>query len=43
METTVLLGQVGFRATVMQIPRRAEESRPVVAEGQGPAVTPQSY
>lgn len=39
----VLLGQVSFRATVMQIPRRAEESRPMVTEGQGTAVTPESY
>lgn len=38
-----MLGQVGFRATVVQIPRRAEESRPVVAEGQGPAATLKSY
>lgn len=41
IETTVLLDQVSFRATVMQIPRRTEESKPVVAEGQGTAVTPE--
>lgn len=35
METTVLLSQVSFRATVMQIPRRAEESRPVGGRGSG--------
>lgn len=40
---TVLLGQVSFGATVIQIPKRAEESMPVVAEGQGTAVTPESY
>lgn len=43
IETTVLLDRVSFRATVIQIPRRAEESRPVVAEDQGTAATLESY